>query len=431
PASWARGRQRGALLATVAAGVTLAVPPLEALPEDVWSWSAGCAHRDAPAGATVTVTEAFDAYTTTGWPLAIYASEAATPRGVEHRLHVVFRTLELGTIAVARGAVPLAPHRAAILAALVTARPTAPRDAILSLHDLLDPGDATPPAVVDHPDTPAADAATALQAAIGFLARGLPTFLRPVPDVVALVKRAAEVATLVDLAASAGLGRRAPALAPVLDAMLDRAWHALRRGDLLRELVDHDARLVALAPAYVHFHRRGLRHPRLAARLADHETSTAATWLPRLATAMALRAIGVPSRHLDADALAAASWIATARDLDDLTVARAYETTHVVLWLSLLGPTPAAIGDRVRATAPRWIDRFLARRDADVAAELAMALHRVGGDVPPSTWPRLIGLQLADGSFLPSPAAARPHRLGRFHPTLVAAIALATHVATT
>ena len=33
--------------------------------------------------------------------------------------------------------------------------------------------------------------------------------------------------------------------------------------------------------------------------------------------------------------------------------------------------------------------------------------------------------------FLPSPAAARPHRLGRFHPTLVAAIALATHVATT
>jgi hypothetical protein len=265
--------------------------------------------------------------------------------------------------------------------------------------------------------------AQGLERAVELLARHEGHFLRPVPDVRELVKRVAEVAMLADLIAQAEPGRLPAAVCQAAGDLLERGWAAIGRGELLADLVDRDPAWVGVVPVYVPFHRRGLRNPRFDAQLQRHADAVGPIWFVQLAAAMAFRALGVAS-SLDADALLARSWIASATGFAPIPVERAYETTHVAMWLAALGPLPEPIRARVEAWAPKWMDAALAQRDADVAAELAIAVHHAGACVGAPRWQRLLALQARDGSFLPlrQPAGQLFHR---FHATAVGAMALA------
>jgi len=128
PASWQVKTTPERVTYTVAPGVSLDVPPLAPLPEDLWWWSQTCAERDLPKGATAAkITNRDDRKTAVGWPIAMYESVAldASEKVLEARIHIVFAMLDYGTIAVAySGSIDkLAARRDEILAVIDTARP--------------------------------------------------------------------------------------------------------------------------------------------------------------------------------------------------------------------------------------------------------------------------------------------------------------------
>src|SRR5512143_1739392 len=118
PPGWEAAPAGEALRLVGPEGLTVEIPPLAPLPEDVWTWSRGAAGRDRPPGADeVTITLRDDRTSALGWPIAVYGSEArAAGRVVEARRHAVYAMIEHGTIVVVRAADPelLARHEAEV-----------------------------------------------------------------------------------------------------------------------------------------------------------------------------------------------------------------------------------------------------------------------------------------------------------------------------
>jgi hypothetical protein len=142
PASWQVTTKPGRVTYTVEPGVSVDVPPLAPLPEDLWWWSQTAAERDVPKGATqVKITNRDDRKTAVGWPIAMYESVAldANEKVIESRIHIVFAMLDYGAIAVAyAGSVEkLAARRDEILAMIDSARPDWGYPADASLTALL------------------------------------------------------------------------------------------------------------------------------------------------------------------------------------------------------------------------------------------------------------------------------------------------------
>jgi len=142
PESWKPDAKNGEVQHTLEQGLVVVVPPVAAIPEDVWHWSHYSATRDVPRGASeVVVTEKFDRTTELGWPIAIYESVAKRPDGtvLEARIHAVYALVDNGTIVAAYSTTveQLAARRDEILATLATARPDFGVPDGASLRDLL------------------------------------------------------------------------------------------------------------------------------------------------------------------------------------------------------------------------------------------------------------------------------------------------------
>lgn len=142
PESWSSARKSNGVLYTVEPGMTVFVPDMIDMPEDIWYWSQGAAERDLPKGAVkMEITNRFDRQTPLDWPTANYESTAfaADGRPVEFRLHTVFAMIEHGTIVAscASTADKLANHRDEILKMIDSARPDWGDDPRACLVDLL------------------------------------------------------------------------------------------------------------------------------------------------------------------------------------------------------------------------------------------------------------------------------------------------------
>lgn len=242
-----------------------------------------------------------------------------------------------------------------------------------------------------------------------------PTWLRA-------IKRIAEATMLARYLIEHDLGALDPAFAATAREWFEATWLVMREGEFLAEAVERDATWIALASTYVPFHRRGMRNPRLEHALRARADHVDDSWFVRLATAVAYRQLAIPS-PLDVDALAREAWCLRIPEYQLGDVGRIYETTHVVIWLTELDALPAEAATRLGEFTPRWIDHFRSAHNADLVAELVMTLHHLGRCADDDTWTWLLSRQSADGSL---PEMDIPTRaLGRFHVTVVTAMALA------
>ena len=140
PPSWKAQPEGNKVRLVVVEGVSIEIPDLTVVPEDVWNWSQGSATRDLGGGTSVVITNKFDSRTNLGWPIAIYESVARNSSGedVQWRMHAVFSMIEHGSIVVARATsfALFQEHREAVIAALSTARPDWGNAVRASLRDL-------------------------------------------------------------------------------------------------------------------------------------------------------------------------------------------------------------------------------------------------------------------------------------------------------
>ena len=269
----------------------------------------------------------------------------------------------------------------------------------------------------------AGDQARALRAALAWLGQSAPEILSQRPTWVQGIKRLSEVALLARYILDGELGRSEPELAAQARGWLEVGWRILRRGDFLVDCIAQDPVWVGLASSYLPFHRQGLRSPRFEELLRQRVDRVELGWFVRLSVACALAQLGIPSK-LAVDALAANAWAFRVPGPLQPDPARAYETTHVVMWLGEVGRIPAAQADRLRAWAPAWIDHYRRARNVDVVAELVLMLHILDRCAAEATWDWLLEQQDPDGSF---PEMDIPSRVrGRFHVTVATSFALAT-----
>src|SRR5262245_41712778 len=96
PESWRRYERAGYLEYVPEEGLTITVPELAPLPEDIWFW-AMAPQRDLPnGGASVRVDQRTDRTSTNGWPIVVCDSVALNESGevLEHRCHLLLCILE-------------------------------------------------------------------------------------------------------------------------------------------------------------------------------------------------------------------------------------------------------------------------------------------------------------------------------------------------
>lgn len=141
PESWRKSERPNFVDYEVEAGLTITVPDLQPLPEDVWHW-ARAPERDLPSdGTSVKVTNRADRMTTLEWGVTVVDSEAHSATGavVETRVHLLVPCLEYGTIISIRAlnAERLAALRDSILATLDSLRPDWGKNPTASLQELL------------------------------------------------------------------------------------------------------------------------------------------------------------------------------------------------------------------------------------------------------------------------------------------------------
>ncbi len=247
--------------------------------------------------------------------------------------------------------------------------------------------------------------------------------VKPYPNWVKLAKRLGEITTLAHTLRKGGLGRLDPMLDQHAREWLHGAWLIVGKGEIFATAVAGNPAWVSLSMNYLPFYLEGLRNERFeellrtaAARPPELE------WFVALAVACALERMAIPS-PLDVLGLARQSWCMRINIYKRPDPARAYETTHVVMWLAELGIIPTAVRESIAAWNPLWIESYQAVHNPDVVAELVAMQHAVDGCVSAPIWQWLLDKQDPDGSF---PELDAPNRaLGRYHATVVAALTLA------
>jgi hypothetical protein len=262
----------------------------------------------------------------------------------------------------------------------------------------------------------------ALFAALGWLGDRTLEVLEPRPEWQAGVKRISEAAMLADVLLAPSVAAIHPKISAYADAWLDAAWRALGAGDFLCDRVEEDPVWAGLAMTYVKFHKHGRRNARFLDLVQRRAHEVRGDPFVKLAVACAFRELGVTSA-LDVDELTRQSWIARADDFAVPEPLEAYHTTHVALWLGELGRIPEWLARRLKSYTPLWISHYQRRENVDLVAELIMQAHHVGAPPLGDVWAWLLARQEGDGSF---PGIDLPSvTLGRYHPTLVSALALA------
>lgn len=265
----------------------------------------------------------------------------------------------------------------------------------------------------------------ALVAAMMWMQRNHEQILRPWPDWIKGTKRLGEITGLARRILDLDLGQRDPMLKQHADEWLRLAWERFRHGDLFAEAITQDENWISLALTYVPFFHRGMRSlrfeeclRRLGPKIPDKNPMG---FFVSLAVACSLHEMGIPC-SLDIDTLTAQTWVFRIREPLRPDPARAYETTHVMMWLGDLKRIPAEVASRVGQWNLGWMDHYQKVRNGDVLAELVFMQHFFGRCVPDATWEWLLARQDPDGSFFDMDVPDRVY--GRFHATVVAAMAL-------
>jgi hypothetical protein len=263
----------------------------------------------------------------------------------------------------------------------------------------------------------------ALVSAMRWLEANHQEILAPKPNWIRGVKRIAEACALAQYIKDGDLGTIEPFLREHADEWITGSWRILRNGEFFADAIDGDSKWVSLAMNYVPFYRHGLRNERLERLIVERVHEVEDAWFIRLALACALQHMGIPSK-LDIDALTAECWAMRLGGYQWADPPRAYETTHVAMWLADLKRLPPTLSERLREWSPAWMESYRNVSNPDVLAELVMMAHYYPpGCASEDIWKWLLSRQDPDGSF---PQMDIPSRaLGRYHATVVAAIALA------
>jgi hypothetical protein len=262
----------------------------------------------------------------------------------------------------------------------------------------------------------------ALVASLKWLGARAHALLEPRPDWAAGIKRIAEVTMLADMLLSPAVRDLHPRFVGYADFWIDAAWRALRRGDFFIECVEQDPVWIGLAMTYVKFHKHGRRNPRFEDLLVRQANDATGDPFVKLAVACAYAHLGVASA-LDIDSLAAESWIARTEEYAVPLPRDTYHTTHVAIWLGELDRITGPLHQKFLDWTALWTAHYQRAENVDLVAELIMQSHYIRGPVREDAWPWMLARQEADGSF---PGIDLPSvTIGRFHPTLVSAIALA------
>lgn len=250
--------------------------------------------------------------------------------------------------------------------------------------------------------------------------------LSPHPDPIKATKRIGEIAGLARRILEANLGHLDPMLEQHASEWLRLCWNALREGEVLVEAIEWDPNWMSLATTYLPFFHRGLRSERFESKLhvlgpAIPQQNPMGFWVS-LTVACSLAEMKIPC-SLDILELARRSWVFRIVADQRPDPARAYETTHVMMWLGDLGMIPPDVVERVAVWNRGWMKHFEKVHNGDVLAELLMMQHYFGECGQDTTWRWLLDRQDVDGSFKEMDVPTRV--LGRFHATVVAGHALA------
>lgn len=236
--------------------------------------------------------------------------------------------------------------------------------------------------------------------------------LRREPEVLlATLKAVAELAHAADYLSRGGdraRGRR----------WLAHAWAEIEEGDVIRALVEADARYAPAAIAFLPFHVTGHRCPALYAVLERQVKRLRPSALEWTMTAPALAALGIGARPEQTPG----AWRPPGH------VDGAYLLAHQCLYDSDWGRRPPRTVD-TDARIVAELTRAVAAGDADLAAELVLARHAHSGQcVDDDAWALLDAAQSSDGNVVPLPhidtrvPRARHPTLSRTYHTTLAAI---------
>jgi len=256
---------------------------------------------------------------------------------------------------------------------------------------------------------------------------------------------AAAVKAVAELAHAADFLLRSPAARhhAAAQAWLDQAWAELEQGELLRELIAANPRLIPFATALLPFHLRGYRNPTLVSTIAAQARCVRMGPLNWTLLVPVLRLLDLdptPEMCAQADSL---SVLQSQPHAQAMPADAVYVLTHECMYACGLGRYPLRGTESqaayLRHVLPELVERFVDMKDADIVAELLLACHAVAIQPTARAEQILITAQIADGCVMTVDASQLPAtilprfshpRLGRhYHTTLVAIMAWAARCA--
>lgn len=221
-------------------------------------------------------------------------------------------------------------------------------------------------------------------------------------------------------------------------AWIEQAWAALEQGELLRELVASNPRLLPFGAAFLPFHLCGYRNEALRSTLAAQAQRAHLGPLNWTLVVPVLRLLAIePSSQME-DQARLCSVLHNQTSAAAMPPDAVYVLLHECLYASAYGRHAPRGSEQVtaylRAVLPALVSRFVDLPDSDILAELILVSQVLGlHDVNGRAHQRLVAAQIPDGSVMAIESnTAQPTILPRpvhpglprsYHTTLVAIMA--------
>lgn len=218
---------------------------------------------------------------------------------------------------------------------------------------------------------------------------------------------------------------------------LERAWEAIRGGTLVREVIAADPRFVLTSIVFLPFYLCGRRHAGMHAAVAEQIKSVSMGRLEWTLMVPTLDIYGIPYSAAATHEARVISPLANRQEPATMPRDAAYLFAHECLYATRWGHEAPIFDPETAAYVGRalheLVDRFSQVGDADVLAEIILAIHATErGCVDPAIWKILTAAQGEAGNletpeFMSMvPRAEHPHMTRTYHSTLVAIMAWAS-----
>jgi hypothetical protein len=185
---------------------------------------------------------------------------------------------------------------------------------------------------------------------------------------------------------------------------MDLAWDETVRGELIRAVIATDPKFVPTAITYLPFHLAGWRNEALRATIAAEVPNATMVPLGWAMTVPALRMFGIaPTPAMEAEARRI-SVLAQRTPPERLPQDAVYLFAHECVYATEWGRHAARFDEPTAAYVAAALPALVAlhREDADVVAELILAVHAVSaGCVADEVWDILEGAQEPAGNVRP------------------------------